>query len=63
MRIFKRRYKSKNQQVALAGFTFGALFFGIVMMVVLSTQAPDLYYERDVQKEVLLSEVVARIKK
>ncbi|MAZ75787.1 MAG: hypothetical protein CMH31_00610 [Micavibrio sp.] len=60
MKLFKRRYKSKNQQVALAGFTFGMVFLGIVMLIVLSAQTSDSYLDRASNKDILLSEAVIR---
>lgn len=57
-----RKYKSKNQQVALAGFTFGMVFLGIVAMIMLSANVSSYNSLGKVsQNEIILSEAMLRL--
>ena len=62
MRSSKRRYKSKNQKAALAGFTFGMVFLGIVMLVVLTAQAPTYDTDKNMRhQDEIIAEFIHRV--
>ena len=63
MKKNRRRYKSKNQQVALAGFTFGMVFLGILAMIMLSANTPSYNnFDKASQQDILLSEAMVRLR-
>lgn len=60
--VVKRRYKSKNQQVALAGFTFGMVLIGLIGMIVLFSQTSMKFGDDGIRhQDEIVAEFIHRV--
>lgn len=62
MRAFKRKYRSKGQQAALAAFWFGGVFIIIVSFIIYSATLPSFKGpDKATHQDVIISEALSRM--